>query len=149
MLVPIIALTILMGVLPNLFLRPMEPSVERMLNQVQGAPTRIQAAASHRRTSIARRTSDVGAGESPSAADAMAASFNAIVPMACVTAAGIAAMVAEAFRAPGERMPIAPLGRHRPASAPAVATVAAVEPQRVQLRRRRRRQLRPVRHLRC
>jgi NADH-quinone oxidoreductase subunit N len=36
--------------------------------------------------------------------------FNAIVPMACVTAAGIAAMVAEAFRDPGERMPIAGLG---------------------------------------
>jgi NADH-quinone oxidoreductase subunit N len=40
----------------------------------------------------------------------MMASFNAIVPMACVTAAGIAAMVAEAFRNPGERMPIAGLG---------------------------------------
>jgi NADH-quinone oxidoreductase subunit N len=36
--------------------------------------------------------------------------LNAIVPMACVTAAAIAAMTAEAFRAPGERMPIAPLG---------------------------------------
>jgi NADH-quinone oxidoreductase subunit N len=36
--------------------------------------------------------------------------LNAIVPMACVTAAGIAAMVAEAFREPGERMPIAGLG---------------------------------------
>lgn len=36
--------------------------------------------------------------------------WNAIVPMLCVTAAAIAAMVAEAFRAPGERMPIAPLG---------------------------------------
>src|SRR5229473_1853713 len=30
--------------------------------------------------------------------------------MACVAAAGIAAMTAEAFRAPGERMPIGPLG---------------------------------------
>jgi NADH-quinone oxidoreductase subunit N len=37
-------------------------------------------------------------------------SFNAIVPMLCVTAAGLAAMVAEAFRDPGERMPIAGLG---------------------------------------
>ena len=36
--------------------------------------------------------------------------MNAIVPMACVTAAGIAAMVAEAFREPGERMPIGGLG---------------------------------------
>ncbi len=40
----------------------------------------------------------------------MMSSFNAIVPMACVTAAAIAAMIAEAFRVPGERMPIAPLG---------------------------------------
>jgi len=37
-------------------------------------------------------------------------SLNAIVPMACVTAAAIACMVAEAFRDPGERMPIAGLG---------------------------------------
>jgi NADH-quinone oxidoreductase subunit N len=36
--------------------------------------------------------------------------LNAIVPMLCVTAAAIAAMVAEAFRSPGERMPIGPLG---------------------------------------
>src|SRR5213592_3079425 len=40
----------------------------------------------------------------------MFSSFNAIVPISCVTAAAIAAMVAEAFRAPGERMPIGPLG---------------------------------------
>jgi NADH-quinone oxidoreductase subunit N len=40
----------------------------------------------------------------------MMSSLNAIVPMACVTAAALAAMVAEAFRDPGERMPIAPLG---------------------------------------
>jgi NADH-quinone oxidoreductase subunit N len=40
----------------------------------------------------------------------MTTSFNAIVPMACVTAAAIAAMVAEAFREPGEQMPIGPLG---------------------------------------
>ena len=40
----------------------------------------------------------------------MMSSLNAIVPMLCVTAAGIAAMVAEAFRDPGERMPIAGLG---------------------------------------
>jgi NADH-quinone oxidoreductase subunit N len=38
------------------------------------------------------------------------ASLHAIVPLLCVVAAAIAAMVAEAFRTPGERMPIAPLG---------------------------------------
>src|SRR5262249_45387773 len=38
------------------------------------------------------------------------ASLNAVVPMACVTAAAIAAMTAEAFRVKDERMPIGPLG---------------------------------------
>ena len=37
-------------------------------------------------------------------------SLTAIVPMVCVAAAAIAAMLAEAFRRPGERMPIGPLG---------------------------------------
>jgi NADH-quinone oxidoreductase subunit M len=42
--VPVIALAILMGVFPNLFLKPIEPSVNRMLNQIQAqAPARIQA----------------------------------------------------------------------------------------------------------
>jgi len=44
--VPIIAVAILMGVLPNVFLRPIEPSVERMLNQYHhGAAPGIHAAA--------------------------------------------------------------------------------------------------------
>ncbi len=42
--VPIIALAALMGVVPNLFLRPIEPAVDRMLNHVhQSVPVRIQA----------------------------------------------------------------------------------------------------------
>jgi NADH-quinone oxidoreductase subunit N len=40
----------------------------------------------------------------------MIPSLQAIVPMACVAAAGIAAMTAEAFRGRGERMPIGGLG---------------------------------------
>ena len=40
----------------------------------------------------------------------MSSSFHAIVPMLCVTAAGFAAMIAEAFRARDEKMPIGPLG---------------------------------------
>jgi len=41
--VPIIAVAILMGVFPNLFLRSIEPSVERTLMRMhQGAPARIQ-----------------------------------------------------------------------------------------------------------
>ncbi|MES1255122.1 MAG: NADH-quinone oxidoreductase subunit M [Acidobacteriota bacterium] len=43
-LVPIVALAVVMGVMPNLFLRPIEPAVTRMLHQIQAqAPARIQA----------------------------------------------------------------------------------------------------------
>src|SRR3954464_7020480 len=49
--VPIIAVAILMGVFPNLFLRPIEPSVERMLNQFhQSAEERVQASAGPKRS---------------------------------------------------------------------------------------------------
>src|SRR5262249_35650566 len=53
-----------------------------------------------------RTIADSGGAE----AAAVNGALNAIVPMACVTAAGIAAMVAESFRDPGEGMPIAGLG---------------------------------------
>jgi NADH-quinone oxidoreductase subunit M len=43
-LVPIVAVAVLMGVLPNLFLRPMEPAVERLLAQFRrGAHVEIRA----------------------------------------------------------------------------------------------------------
>jgi NADH-quinone oxidoreductase subunit M len=58
-LVPIVAMTVLMGVLPNILLRPIEPSVERMLGQVrQGAGVQIHANAlpiADRRSPIANR----------------------------------------------------------------------------------------------
>jgi NADH-quinone oxidoreductase subunit M len=42
-LAPILIVAVLMGVLPNLFLRPMGPSVERMLERVrQGAPVQAR-----------------------------------------------------------------------------------------------------------
>jgi len=41
--VPIIAVIVLMGVLPNLFLRPMAPSVERMLTQARRGPVEVRA----------------------------------------------------------------------------------------------------------
>ena len=42
--VPIVALTILMGVLPNLFLRPAEASVQKIVDRVRdAAPVEIQA----------------------------------------------------------------------------------------------------------
>src|SRR5260221_10671441 len=43
--VPIVAVAILMGVVPNLFLRPIEPAVERLATHVQqSAAQRVQAA---------------------------------------------------------------------------------------------------------
>ena len=54
-LVPIVALVVLMGVLPNLFLRPMEPSVDRLVNQYrQGAHVGIRAHASASTTDAER-----------------------------------------------------------------------------------------------
>jgi NADH:ubiquinone oxidoreductase subunit 4 (subunit M) len=40
-----VALAILMGVLPNFFLRPIEPAVQRMLSHIEqgSTPQRIQA----------------------------------------------------------------------------------------------------------
>jgi NADH-quinone oxidoreductase subunit M len=53
-LVPIVVVAILMGVLPNLFLRPMEPSVERMLSQYRrGAQTEIRAGIGTRESGFA------------------------------------------------------------------------------------------------
>ena len=93
---PVVVLVVLMGVFPNLFLRPMGPSIERLLSHVrQASPVEIRAQ---------RNIHGIGW------TNCMLSSFSAVVPMACVTAAGIAAMTAEAFRAPGERMPIGPLG---------------------------------------
>src|SRR4030095_16000698 len=44
LLVPIVALTIVMGVLPNLFLKPTEPSVQRIVDRVrEAAPVEIRA----------------------------------------------------------------------------------------------------------
>jgi NADH-quinone oxidoreductase subunit M len=45
-LVPIVAVAVLMGVLPNLFLKPIEPAVDRMLRRFHvSAPARVQATA--------------------------------------------------------------------------------------------------------
>jgi NADH-quinone oxidoreductase subunit M len=49
--VPIVAMTIVMGVVPNLFLAPIAPAVERTLALQRPSPTRIQAAVGHERAS--------------------------------------------------------------------------------------------------
>jgi NADH-quinone oxidoreductase subunit M len=53
-LVPIVAMAILMGVLPNLFLRPMGPAIDRLLSQYQrGAQTEIRAGLGNRESGLA------------------------------------------------------------------------------------------------
>jgi len=54
-----IVVAVLMGVFPNIFLKPTGPSVERMLNQVQqgSAPARIEARAVISRQSTVIRQS--------------------------------------------------------------------------------------------
>jgi NADH-quinone oxidoreductase subunit M len=56
-LVPVVVMTVVMGVFPNLFLRPMEASIDRMLNQVsRGAPVQIQAIQNSQPTIYKART---------------------------------------------------------------------------------------------
>jgi NADH-quinone oxidoreductase subunit M len=56
-LVPIVAMAVLMGVLPNLFLRPIEPSVARVVRQVRAAaPVRVESGFGMRDLGFASRT---------------------------------------------------------------------------------------------
>ena len=85
-LVPIVAMTVLMGVLPNLFLRPIEPSVERMVNQVApGRQLRIRRSApllsvSGAEPSASRRDRPSPLPSLPEATAMNLAPFIAIVP---------------------------------------------------------------------
>ena len=115
-----------MGILPNLFFHPIAPPVERLLNQVRQGPFSNWA-----------KSGRAGASLSP---------LTAIVPMACVAAAGIASMTAEAFRAPGERMPIGPLGAIGLVGA-GIASALLWGRTRNEFRCRDGRQLRPLREL--
>ncbi|HWF86299.1 MAG TPA: hypothetical protein VG222_15675, partial [Vicinamibacterales bacterium] len=57
-LLPVLALVIVMGVLPNVFLRPIGPSVERMLNQIHVvAPARVRAGVGIRDSGLGIRDS--------------------------------------------------------------------------------------------
>ncbi len=56
--VPILAMAVLMGVLPNLFLRPMEPSVERVLALMQRS-TSFRAALGAGRSPAGRPVTDL------------------------------------------------------------------------------------------
>jgi NADH-quinone oxidoreductase subunit M len=57
-LVPIVAMTVIMGVLPTAFLRPMEPSVNHMLSLMQRS-TALRAAASSQPSAIGPQPSAI------------------------------------------------------------------------------------------
>ena len=125
MVIPIVAMAIFMGVLPNVFLHPMEASVNRVIQRiVDRQPTQVAGAAGqglrHARgrpvTAPGQAGSARGRPSEPSAATiglehaAIMTDYAAIIPLLIVALAGASAMLAEAFRQPGERMPIAGLG---------------------------------------
>jgi NADH-quinone oxidoreductase subunit M len=61
MMVPTIAMCIFMGVFPNVFLKPMEPSVRKVLDKINGTATVARTVNPEQRPSpLARRTSDGG-----------------------------------------------------------------------------------------
>lgn len=63
-LAPIVAVTVLMGVMPNLFLRSIEPSAARVVSQVRAqAPARIQARADQ--SAVGSQRSAVSSRQSP------------------------------------------------------------------------------------
>ena len=70
--------------------------------------------------------------------------FDAVIPMLCVALAGLVVLLAEAFRAKGEQMPIGGLAIIGLVGA-GVASVLLWDRNADQLRRRHRRQLRAVR----
>ena len=63
MMVPTIAMAIVMGVLPNLFLRPMEPAVKRTIERVTGRSYAAGSAAGD--SPLAARDSRLATGNSP------------------------------------------------------------------------------------
>ncbi len=70
--------------------------------------------------------------------------FDAVIPMLCVGLAGLVILLAEAFRGKNEKMPIGGLAIIGLVGA-GVGLDPAVGLERRKLRRRHRRQLRPVR----
>ena len=112
MLAPTVVMVIVMGLVPTLFLRPMEPSVDRLVERVRRAQALTAQRTSARRSlSQPARSSDLKTVTSAGALSdyeglSLFDPYIAIVPALCVTLGGLAAMMAEAFREPDERVPI-------------------------------------------
>ena len=113
MMIPTIALAIFMGVFPAVFLRPMEPAVNRLIERVVDAqPAQVRLGASGRQGRLGDQSPGARRPRVPASPTARAArqrsgtmtEYAAIIPMAIVALSAIAAMLAEAIRQPGERM---------------------------------------------
>ena len=135
--VPIIAVAILMGVLPNLFLRPIEPSVERMLEPGPSAAQRDPGT----------RSKPAPGATSARAREPMMPSLERDRPDGVRHRGGASPRW-------WPRRSAIPASGCRSARSASIGLArrggrvgAALEPQRDQLRRGRGRQLRPVRHL--
>ena len=146
---PTLVLAIVMGVVPNFFLAPMAPSVDRLVQRLHAqrpayasatarqACARSRRARDHAETGTGLRVLDFGAG-SPMMTD-----LQAIMPILIVTLTAIVTMVAESFQPKGERVPLGGLGLIGLTGA-ADRVDAAVGPRPDRLRRHARRQLRAV-----
>jgi NADH-quinone oxidoreductase subunit M len=65
LMVPTIAMAIVMGVVPNLFLRPMEPSVKKTIERVTGRSYAQRSAAGHRLPAAAKDAAHQSTGSTP------------------------------------------------------------------------------------
>ncbi len=137
---PLAAAAIGMGVFPNVFLKPMEPAVQRIVDRVQSRqPLQVEAVIPY-----SLRPEPKGSNGKPQAPSpkpelsapqdlrpqtrpplakatagkqdlktsvievpaVISSQFDAVIPMLCVTLAGLVVLLAEAFRARDEKMPI-------------------------------------------
>ena len=121
--VPTIAMAILMGIVPGIFLRPMEPAVNKLIERVTASqPARVRLDNPRSVNPEPRTRNDEPRAASrellpapPRTANReprteTMSDYTAIIPIVIVVLSGCAAMLAEAFRQPGERMPIAGFG---------------------------------------
>ena len=152
---PICAMAIFMGVVPGVFLKPMEPAVRKTVR----AHRRRAGAGQRRAQAPCRRRDRRPTG--PAAASPVAArdrrrtprredslmvtrtDFAAIVPVLIVTLSACAVLLAEAFRRKDERMPLGLLGVIGLVGA-IVTSILLWGRDAHRLRRHRRRQLRAL-----
>ena len=135
--------------LPNLFLTPIEPSVARIAESdpAKSGSCHAYPGARFRTWGRTRALDRLGAAPGGVEGSRMTCPSTHWCPLpVLVAAAGIAAMLAEAFRDSNERMAIGPLGADRPCRAQAVRDPVAVGPSHIELRPRGRGQFRSVRH---